>query len=648
MSLDGLNRALLPAIVLLEDNRACVLTEITPDGTAVVIFPELPDGETRLSKDQLHRQYLGHAIYCKPIYRAEKRARSLVSNDTGHWFWHVLAKNRPLYRDVLLASLLINILALGMPLFVMNVYDRVVPNHATHTLWVLAIGLLVVLAADLALRLVRTWFVDLAALRVDTQASSAVMQKVLGIGLAHKPASTGALTTSVQGFESVRSFISSLTILALIDLPFSLLFILIIAWIGWPLVFPIIIGALLLLLYAASVQRRLKAMADATMTASSQRNSILIESVSNLETVKSFNAEGQIQRTYETSTLEVARQGAAMRLLSGSVSQGAAWAQHSVAVMIVIIGVYLLIDGQLSQGGLIAAYLLSSRVMAPISQAAGLMAQYHNAATAMETLDRMMALPQERPAEKEWINRPTMQGKIEFRNVSFKYPNEERYALRNVSFTIQPGEHLVILGKNGSGKSTLQRLMLNLYQPESGSVLFDGVDVRQLDPAYLRRQIGYVPQDIHLMYGTLRSNILLNNPAATDEALLNAATLSGLEGMVSQHPAGFDLLIGENGYGLSGGQRRTVGVARALINDPPIMILDEPTESLDHSAESLLCRNLKTACSGRTMVTITHRSMLLELASRIIVLDNGQVVADGPKQDVIDALKSGRVSGGSA
>jgi len=646
--LSTINQALLPAILILENHQACVLVDINPDNSADVIYPELPDSVTRVSLDQLNQQYTGYLAYCQPEYQPDRRANIGDQTTSGHWFWGALSKCKALYRDVIAASLLINLFALGMPLFVMNVYDRVVPNHATSTLWVLSIGLLTVLVADFVLRMMRTWFVDLAALRTDVEVSSRIMKHVLGLNLANKPGSTGAFANSIQSFESVRGFTSSLTILALVDLPFSLLFIAIIAWIGWPLIIPIIIGAILVLIYAISVQKRLKAMSEAAMKTSAHKNAVVVESINNLETLKSFNGEGQVQGDFEKSSLELSRQNAAMRLLSSSVTQGATLAQHSVAISIIIIGVYLLIEGDLSQGGLIASYLLSSRVMAPISQTAGLLAQYHNAATALETLDTVMELPQERPEHKEWVSRPKLSGKIEFRNVSFRYPDDERYALHNATFSLTPGEKVVVLGKNGSGKTTLQRLMLGLYQPESGAILFDDIDIRQLDPAFLRRQVGYVPQDVHLMHGSLKHNVLLGNPTASDDSLLNAAKLSGLEGLVSKHPAGYDLVIGENGQGLSGGQRQTVAVARALVNDPPIMILDEPTESLDHSAEVSLCKNLKQAGQDRTMVMITHRSQMIDLATRIIVIDNGQIVADGPKQEVIDALRSGRISGGKS
>ncbi|TVP53387.1 MAG: type I secretion system permease/ATPase [Halomonadaceae bacterium] len=647
-SLLTLNEALFPVILLLKEEKACVLVGFDSDNAPQVIYPELPDATTTVPLEGLAAQYSGYMVYCKPKYTANKRASLTGSPESGHWFWSTWSKCRGLYRDVITASLLINVLALGMPLFIMNVYDRVVPNHSTSTLWVLATGLTIVLIADFSLKMMRTWFVDLASLRTDVEVSSRIMSRVLGLSLASKPASTGAFANSIQSFESVRGFTSSLTILALVDLPFSLLFIAIIAWIGLPLILPILIGAALLLIYAASIQRQLKAMADATMKASAHKNAVVVEAINNLETVKSFNGEGHIQSDFEASSLEVSRQNAAMRLLSGTVTQGATFVQHTVAVAIIVIGVYLLIDGQLSQGGLIAAYLLSSRVMAPISQTAGLLAQYHNAATAMETLDTVMDLPQERPEGKEWLSRANLTGKIEFRNVSFRYPDDERYALHNASFVLQPGEHVVVLGKNGSGKTTLQRLLLGLYQPESGAVLFDGVDIRQLDPAFIRRQIGYVPQDVHLMHGSLKHNVLLGDPSASDERLLKASQLSGMDALASKHPAGFDLVIGENGQGLSGGQRQTVAITRALVNDPMIMILDEPTESLDHSAEASLCHSLKRVGENRTMVMITHRSLLMELASRIIVIDNGQIVADGPKQEVIEALRSGRISGGKA
>ena len=639
-----LNTHLLPLVLLLKNDKCCVLKSINlEEQKAEIIYPELPDTVVTQNLDQLVNHYSGQVIYTRPEFKFDQRAPEIKKIKDRHWFWGVIAENRKLYRDVIIAAVMINLFAVAMPLFVMNVYDRVVPNHATDTLWVLATGIFVVLTADLVLKMMRSWFVDLGASRADVKLSSVIMERVLGMKLANRPASAGSFAANIQSFESIRSFMSSLTLIALVDLPFVLLFMTIIAIIGWPLVLPIIVGAILVLLYALFAQSKMHSLSESSMRAGSMRNSTLIESLSSIETVKSFSAESRIQNTWEQTTIFLTRTAAQMRLISSSISNGAQWTQHTVAVSIIIIGVYMVIEGNLTQGGLIAAYLLSSRAMSPISQAAGLLAQYHLSATAMQSLNEIMDRPVERPEGKNWISRPVIQGDIEFKRVNFRYPDEERLALNDVSFKIKAGEHIAILGRNGSGKSTLEKLILSLYQPESGSVLIDGVDLRQIDPSELRKQIGYVPQDIALFFGTLKENITTGFTQAEDQQIVNAANLSGLASFINAHPAGFDMQVGERGQLLSGGQRQSIAIARALINDPPILVMDEPTGSLDHSSEEMIKQNLARFAKGKTLLLVTHRSSLLALADRIIVIDSGKIVADGPKAEVLEALKQGRV-----
>ncbi len=639
-----LNTKLFPVILLLKEDKACVLKDInTNNDTAEVIYPELNDTVVTISLNDLNQNYSGSAIYARPEFRFDSRAPEIKKLRDRHWFWGVIAENRRLYRDVLIAAVMINLFAVAMPLFVMNVYDRVVPNHATDTLWVLSAGIFVVLVADLLLRMMRSWFVDLGASRADVKLSASIMERVLGMKMANRPASAGSFAANIQSFESVRSFMSSLTVVALVDLPFVLLFMTIIAIIGLPLVLPIIIGALLVLTYALFAQSKMHSLSETSMRAGSMRNSTLIESLSNLETVKSFGAESKIQNTWEKTTIFLTRTAAQMRLISASITNGAQWTQHLVAVVIIMIGVYMIIEGNLTQGGLIAAYLLSSRAMAPISQAAGLLAQYHHSATAMQSLNEIMDRPVERPDGKSWISRPAIKGDIEFKRINFRYPDDERLALTDVSFKIKAGEHVAILGRNGSGKSTLEKIILGLYEPESGSVLIDGVDLRQIDPSELRRQVGYVPQDVSMFFGTLKDNIITSHPQAEDHQILKAANMSGLASFINAHPAGFDMQVGERGQLLSGGQRQSIAIARALINDPPILLLDEPTGSLDHTTEEIIKQNLSRYAKGKTMLVITHRSSLLTLADRIIVIDSGKIVADGPKAEVLEALKQGRV-----
>lgn len=639
-----LNDALLPVILLLKNNSACVLLELNKNTqSARVVFPELGNATTVISVAELLEIYGGQVIYVRPEEHFDARTTSISKVHRGHWFWSVIGEHRELYRDVLLTALIINIFALASPLFVMNVYDRVVPNHATDTLWVLSIGIVLMISADFGLRMMRAWFVDLAASRTDITLSATIMERVLGMKLSERPVSVGSFASSLQSFEAIRSFISSATVLAFVDLPFVLLFTIVIAIISWPLIIPILFGIVAALVYAAAVQHKMHSLSESSMQASAQRNAILVESLHGLETLKTTGAEGRMQAIWEQTTLLLSRASVKMRMLSGSVSAGTAWIQQVVSVVIIIVGVYLIINGDLTQGGLIASYMLSARVMGPISQTAALLMQYHHAATALTNLEQIMNKPVDRPAGSNWISRARLQGGIEFKQVGFKYPSDEREVLRNISFKINPGERVAILGRNGSGKTTLEKMIAGLYEPTEGTVLVDGIDIRQLDPAELRRNIGYVSQDVNLFYGTLRDNIAMGAGHVSDEALLEAVRLSGLTEFVNQHPAGLAMPVGEHGQLLSGGQRQSVTIARALLNDPAILLFDEPTGSMDHSSEEEFKRNITDYSQGKTLLVITHRTSLLELVNRIIVIDAGKIVADGAKEQVVEALRQGRI-----
>ncbi|MBA2778931.1 type I secretion system permease/ATPase [Billgrantia kenyensis] len=641
-----LNPALFPAVLLLEPGRACVLVSLDIKARrARVIFPELGDAVSEVDLDGLADSYSGQAIYVRPRYRFDARGPEVDKKRTRHWFWDVIRENRRLYRDVIAGSIAINLFAVAMPLFVLNVYDRVVPNHATETLWVLAAGIFIVLCFDLALRLMRSAFVDLAASRADVKLSSRIMSQVLGLRMEAKPASTGSFASTLQSFESVRSFIGSATVIALVDLPFVLLFAGIIALIGAPLVLPVLAGIAFVLLYALAAQGKLHELSETTWRVSAQRNATLVESLSHLETVKTLRAESRIQATWEKATAFLSRTSAQLRLVSTSVSNVAMWAQHTVAVSVIVIGVYLIIDGNLTQGGLIAAYLLSSRAMAPVSQAAALLAQYHQSSTALQSLDGVMQRPVERPEGKPFISRPVVRGEIRFDKASLRYPEEERDALRDISLKIEPGEKVALLGRIGCGKTSLNKLLLGLYTPTAGAVMIDGVDLRQFDPIQLRRHIGYVPQDVSLFFGSLRDNIVAGagSDGVDDESLLRAIKLSGLESLVNGHPHGVDLQVGERGQMLSGGQRQAVAIARALVHEPQILLLDEPTSSMDHASEEAFKANLKQYGQGKTLIVVTHRTSLLSLVDRIIVIDAGKVVADGPRDKVVEALRKGQI-----
>lgn len=641
----NLNPELFPVVVLLEPGRACIVTSIDiKKGIAKAIFPELNEAEVEVSLSGLASSYSGEAIYVRPRLRLDNNPETKKKKG-GHWFWSVIQENRRLYRDILIGSFAINLFALAMPLFVLNVYDRVVPNQATETLWVLAGGVFIVLCFDLALRLMRSSFVDLAASRADVKLSSSIMAKTLGLRLEDRPVSTGSFTSTLQSFESIRAFIGSATILGIVDLPFVLLFAAIIALINPWLVLPVLAGVLFVLLYALAAQGKLHELSQTTWEVGAQRNALLVESVSQLENVKALRAESRIQRHWEKATAFLSRTSAQLRLVSTSVSNVAQWAQHSVAVCVIIVGVYQIIEGNLSQGGLIAAYMLSSRAMAPISQAAALLAQYHQSSTALDSLNQVMDKRVERHEGKVYVEKPSVAGSLLLEKVTFRYPNEERDALRDVSISIKAGEKVALLGRIGCGKSSLNKLVLGFYQPTAGAVLLDGIDIRQIDPIQLRRHIGYVPQDVSLFSGSLRENIVAGGGSERidDEELLKALDIAGLQSLVNSHPHGVDLQVGERGQALSGGQKQSVAIARALVHDPAILLLDEPTSSMDNASEEAFKTNLSNVAQGKTMLVVTHRTSLLSLVDRIIVMDAGKVVADGPRDTVVEALRKGQI-----
>lgn len=642
--LEQIDVALLPVILLLKGNEACILLGWEEDGTsAKLLFPDTAQGAVPLSRENLQARYEGIALFARPHFRFDQRTPEVVEVAQRHWFWGAILEQLPVYKDIIGAAALINIFALAMPIFTMNVYDRVVPNNAVETLWMLSSGLLLVFGVDYTMRLLRGHFVDLASSRIDLKLSALIMERVLGMRLANRPASVGSFAANLRSFETVRDFIASATVTALIDLPFTLLFLLVILWISWPLVAFPILGIIGVVIYSYVIQYKMRELSETTFRAAAMRNATLIESLTALETIKSNGAEGLMQAKWEKTAAFLARTSARLRLLSSSAMNGAATLTQLVNLLIVIAGVYLINERWLTMGGLIACTMLAGRAMAPLGQVVGLLMQFENAKTALAGLETTMTTPGERAEESSFVHRPEIRGEIEFRNVSFTYPGHAQEVLRNVSFRIMPGERVVVLGRVGSGKTTLHKLMLGLYQPTEGAVFLDGVDLRQLDPADLRRNVGYVEQDTLLFYGSLRENIALRAPYADDLAIVTAAEVGGLTEFANRHPQGYDMVIGERGASLSGGQRQGVAIARAVLLDPPVLLLDEPTSSMDFTSESQFKERLSRFMQHKTMVIVTHRVSLIDLAERMIVIDDGRIVTDGPRQQVVESLQAGRI-----
>lgn len=633
----------LPAVLLLDNDQVCILVESNvAENRVKIIEPETGKGEKELALDELDHHYLGYAIFIRPEYNFDEQAREVVYDHSKHWFWGTLSQSWRIYRDVLVASFLVNMFALASPLFIMNVYDRVVPNNAFETLWVLAIGVMVVYLFDLLMRGLRGYFIDVAGKKADVTLSAMIFEKVMGLRMKDRPPSVGAFANHLGEFESVRSFITSATVLTFVDLPFALLFLLVIWYIGGVLVFVPLAGIPVIMLYAMLIQPSLRSAIEKTVRASAQKNATLIESLVGAETVKTLGAEGPLQRKWEQVAGYIAKWGMRSRLLSSSAVNLAIFLQHLAMAGVIVAGVYQIADGNMSMGGLIACVILTGRTMAPMAMVVNLATHYNQAVTGLKNLDRIMSMPVEREEQSSFVHRPRLGGDIEFDNVTFSYPHQKTLALNKVSFRIKQGERVAIIGSTGSGKTTIEKLVLGLYQPTSGAVSIDGIDVRQIDPAELRHNIGYVPQDVTLFSGSVRDNIVFGAPYADDSAVLNAAALSGVNEFVNHHPSGFNLSVGERGSELSGGQRQSVVIARSLLLDPPILLMDEPTNSMDNGTEERLKTKMASILEGKTLLLVTHRASLLDLVDRIILIDNGRVVADGPKDKVREALRLGK------
>jgi ATP-binding cassette subfamily C protein LapB len=648
----------LPCVLTLEGAQACILwsiqypekhppkkeegknIEIHPETTFFVQFPETPDERKGMTLEQLKRLYVGYAFFVRPIARTDDRAGPATIDTGRDWFWAEFKKHKTLYAEVAVAAVMINFFGIASSLFVMNVYDRVVPNSAFETLWALAFGIMIVYIFDFMLRNLRSQFLDYAGRKADVKISAALYEQVMGMTMTARPPSAGVLASNMKEFETLRDFFTSATMTALVDLPFVLLFIAIIAIIGGPVAFVPVAAIPLIIGMGIILQKPLEKIIKQSLHESALKNALLFETIIGLETIKVQAAEGHVQRSWEELTEKASITAVKSRHISSFAQHWALFIQQMVSVWIVIVGVYMIANGWLTMGGLIACVLLSGRAMAPLAQVAGLMTRFSQSKQALNQLDDLMKKPVERPSGKHFVTMPQFNGRVEFRDVVFHYPQQTTPAVNHLSFVIEPGEKVGVIGAVGSGKTTIERLLLNLYEPSNGSVQIDGTDVRQIDPGDLRRNVGAVQQSPQLFFGSVRKNITMGHETAPDRAVLRAAELSGVMEFLRDSSAGLDTQVGERGEALSGGQRQAVAIARALLYDPPILILDEPTASMDPASESRLKKRLKVLCEGKTTILITHKGAMLEIVDKLILIDRGRLVAYGPKDEVIRKLQA--------
>ncbi|MBB1520588.1 type I secretion system permease/ATPase [Aquipseudomonas guryensis] len=632
----------LPALLLLKDGRSAILLACDAEH-ARLLLSESDGGEVRVKLDRLLADYSGEVFFAQPRHKHDLDRESLIPR-TRSWFRDTLKRSRWLYIDAVAASVLINLIGLFAPLFVMNVYDRVVPNQAAATLWVLAIGISGAYLFDLLLKTMRGLCLDLAGKKTDLIISATLFERIVGMAMKFRPARIGSFAQNIHEFQVLRDFLASLTLTTLIDLPFTLLVLLVIAVLGGHLVWIPLLAFPLALGIGWLLQKPLAETMERTMALSAERQSSLIETLAGLDAVKVNNAESERQYQWEQTIGTLSRLELRARMLSSLALNITGLIQQLAGVVMIVCGVYLIIAGDLSMGGLIACYMLNSRALSPLGQLSGLLTRYQQARVTMLNIDQMMELPQEHEEHERPLARPQLRGAIECRDLEFHYPQQQGAALKDINLQIRPGEKVGIIGRSGSGKSSLAKLLVGLYQADSGSLLVDGVDIRQLDVSDLRHNIGYVPQDIQLFSGSLRDNLVSGARYVEDSLVLHAAELAGVHEFARIHPQGYELPVGERGQQLSGGQRQNVALARALLLDPPILLLDEPTSAMDNSGEERLKQRLLPVIADKTLLLVTHRTSLLSLVERLIIIDRGRIVADGPKAEVMEALRGGRIN----
>ena len=555
----------------------------------------------------------------------------------GQWLTAPIWRYRATYAKVGLAAALINIFGLATALFTMTVYDRVVPNAAFASLLALSIGLALVLLFDFALKLLRAYFVDHAGARIDDEIGERAFARLSAMRLELRKGSTGDLTGMMRELSAVRDFFASVTLVALVDVPFILLTLVVIAFIGgWVAVVPAIMVPIVVLVGLA-VQPALQRNAAQTAGLGLHKQSILIETIGSIEHVKASGASAMLRERWRSATRSHARSDLRQRILSSIATTVATTASLVSYAGVVIVGVFLIADNALSLGGLIACSILAGRAVAPLTQIAQLLGRLTATRVAYRQIRQLMDLPVEGP-DTHAIAVGALQGSIELRQASFSYPGSEAPALHSTDLTIAPGEHVALIGRVGSGKSTLARLMLGLYPAHTGLVLIDGVNLAQLDPVAIRAQMGAVLQDPALFSGSIRENIALGREAVDDAEMLRVAKIAGTDQFIGSLSHGYDLRLADRGEGLSGGQRQSIAIARALAGRPAIMVMDEPTSAMDAQTEAALIERLRPELEGRTLVLVTHRQPLLALVERVIVTENGRIIADGPRDKIMAQL----------
>ena len=558
-----------------------------------------------------------------------------VTTNRDHWFFGPVLSCKAIYLQVMWASVLINVFALASSVYIMTVYDRVVPNNAIESLWALTAMIACVIIFDLIMKILRGIFVDRAGGRVDQKVSAVLFERIARHDASLTRTATGSLAGTVRNFDILKDAIGSASFTVLVDLPFIFLFIYVLYLIGGPLAFVPAAIVPTVIIFALILQPIIKRMTELSQSQGKSKQAVIVEMIAALETVKTVRGISMLRNRWMNSVLHQAKSNMKTKVTSQLATQFTQFGQQVSQVVMVVYGVFLIADGNLTMGQLIACVILSGRVMAPLAQLTGLLGRMNSALSAYRLLDEILAGVSEEEARTDQVERPSMEGSVEFRNVTFTYEGQPEPTLNDINFRIEPGERLAIVGRIGSGKTTLLRLLCGLNPPDRGAVLIDTADIRQIRPDDVRRNIGVVMQNPVLFSGSIRDNIMMGNPDASDTDLLDAAKQSGVEAFVSALPGGFDFPLSERGKELSVGMRQSVAIARALIGKPNILLMDEPTAPLDAQAEAAMVASLDATTRGLTTIFITHRGAMLQMADKVLAVENGRIAAFGPRDEVM-------------
>ena len=649
--LQELPEQVMPIILVRNGSAGCVVlsrrqivnAEGKKDLTYQIILPEVSTEPVEVPHAELMSYYAGYAILVKPQTKVDTSDNDPLPQPKGHWLFSTLWRYRRYYRSAAIAAILINLLALASVFFTMNVYDRVIPNQAFVTLWSLAIGVTLAMTFEAVTRYIRAHLIDVAGKKADLVLGSILFRQALAVRMEHKPASSGSFANQIREFESVRDFIASATLAVITDLPFVLLFLVVIFAIGGPLAWIPALMIPLIIIVSVGVQWPLARIMKENLREASLKQGVLIESIEGMETLKSTNGEAWMQRRWQKFSAMQSASGSKSKQYSSIATGIATFLQQFQTVALIVTGVYLIDAGTLTMGALIGTVMLSGRCTAPLSQVVGLAIRFQQAKAALSSLNKLMEMPVDRDKACDYLAQPHISGNIKLKGVNFAYPAPPMQpnpdVLKNINLSIQAGERVAIIGRIGSGKSTLLRLIARLYQPVKGQLFADDLDVSQIDPADWHRAVGFVGQSARLFQGTLRENVMIGCQDATARELLRVLKLTGLDQIAARHPAGINLPVGESGESLSGGQRQLIALARTLIADPTLLLMDEPTSAMDAQTEQHFIAQLKLAVQQQTLIVVTHRPSMLTLVDRIIVVEEGEVVLDGPKDTVLAKLQ---------